>query len=136
MDDVIQWVKDGDGVRRFSPHGGSSSSMNLPEPYCSLRADSARIESLLNSINQHHESVDSALILTYQVLGIVHDCATAVAWHFKVEVLLSLGHLNAGWSVSQHQSCGIAMSRSIERSEEVKPTEGRRPPLERRGLVC
>jgi hypothetical protein len=134
MDDVIQWVKDGDGVRRFSPHGGSSSSMNLREPYCSLRADSARIESLLNN-NQHHESVDSALILTYQVLGVVHDCAAAVAWHFKVEVL-SLGHPNAVQSVSQHQSCGIAMSRSIERSGEVKPTEGRRPPLERRGLVC
>jgi hypothetical protein len=135
MDDVIQWVKDGGGVRRFSPHGGSSGSMNLREPYCSLRADSARIESLLNSINQHHESVDSALILTYQVLGVVHDYTTAVAWHFKVEVL-SLGHLNAVQCVSQHQSCGIAMSRSIERSEEVKPTEGRRPPLERRGLVC
>jgi hypothetical protein len=120
MDDVIQWVKDGDGVRRFSPHGGSSSSMTLREPYCSLRADSARIESLLNSINQHHESVDSALILTYQVLGVVHDCAAAVAWHFKVEVL-SLGHLNAVQSVSQRHSCGIAMSRSIEKSEEVKP---------------
>jgi hypothetical protein len=110
MDDVIQWVKDGGGVRRFSPHGGSSSSMNLREPYCSLRADSARIESLLNSINQHHESVDSALILTYQVLGVVHDCAAAVAWHFKVEVLLSLGHLNAGWSVSLRH-CDVEVDR-------------------------
>lgn len=68
--------------------------MNLREPYCSLRADSARIESLLNSINQHHESVDSALILTYQVLDVVHDFAAAAAWHFKVEVLCSRGVMN------------------------------------------